>query len=216
MNSRYCARYKLAAAFLIIGLLVAGCGANKSSVNENHDSDALKTKTMSWSKMPDMFIDLSKSYTAKFRTSKGSFTVKLYAKEAPVTVNNFVFLAEEKFYEGLTFHTVIESFMIQTGDPNGNGTGSPGYIIPDELDTGLKFEEGIVAMANASGPNTGGSQFFICTGPDAVNLNRQPNYSIFGKVIDGMDTVRAIAQTPTKGSKPLEDVIIESIQIEAL
>ncbi|MBH5317798.1 peptidylprolyl isomerase [Paenibacillus sp. GSMTC-2017] len=171
---------------------------------------------MSWDKTPEMSIDLNKSYKANVETSKGSFVIELYADEAPVTVNNFVFLAKQGFYEGITFHSIIESFMIQTGDPKGNGTGNAGYRIPDELETERVYEEGIVAMFNTGSPNSGSSQFFICTGPDAENLNRQPNYSIFGKVVDGMDIVRSISSTPVKNGMPTEKVTVVSIKIEEL
>lgn len=189
--------------------LIAGCGGNnKSGEDAGHEG-----KPISWSKMPEMAIDLNKSYTATVVTSKGQFTIKLFANEAPVTVNNFVFLAKERFYDGLTFHRVIESYMILGGDPKADGTGTPGYTIPAELDTDLKYEPGIVAMMNTGDPDTGGSQFFICTGDDAANLNQAPNYSIFGKVEGGMDVVRQIAKTPVKDSKPTETIIIESITI---
>ncbi|WP_036718626.1 peptidylprolyl isomerase [Paenibacillus harenae] len=205
--------FRLIAAAAAIALLLAGCGGKNDGLKQSGDAGSA-VKTLSWSKMPEMTIDLNKTYKARFQTSKGEFTVRLYADEAPVTVNNFVFLAREGFYDGLTFHSIIESFMIQSGDPKGNGTGTPGYSIPDELDTDLKFEEGIVAMANLSRPNSGGSQFFICTGPDAANLNREPNYTIFGKVESGMNVVREIAQTPVKNNMPTEKIIIDSIHIE--
>lgn len=200
-------------ALIAAVLLMAGCGGMGKAGQVTGNSADASAKTMSWDKMPEMQIDLDKSYTAKFHTTKGDFTVKLFADEAPVTVNNFVFLAREGFYKGHSFHRIIESFMIQTGDPKGNGTGTPGYSIPDELSTEIKYEEGIVAMANASKPNSGGSQFFICTGPDAANLNREPNYSIFGKVESGMDIVQAISKIPVKKNRPTEEIIIESIDI---
>jgi cyclophilin family peptidyl-prolyl cis-trans isomerase len=172
-----------------------------------------------WSKAPDMMIDPTKSYEAEITTSKGAFKVQLFAKEAPKTVNNFVFLAKEGFYDNIMFHRIIQSFMIQTGDPLGNGTGGPGYSFEDELKTPYKYEPGILAMAN-SGPNTNGSQFFICTGKDAASLNSAPNYTIFGKVIEGMDNVGKIAATPVKSnpyggepSLPTEKVTITSISI---
>ncbi|WP_424765969.1 peptidylprolyl isomerase [Paenibacillus sp. sgz302251] len=208
------AQFSLFIMLIAALMLVAGCGSKTDGGGTDGNSAAASTKTMSWNKMPDMIIDLNKAYSAKFQTSKGPFTVELFAKEAPVTVNNFVFLAREGFYDGLTFHSIIESFMIQSGDPNGNGTGTPGYTIPDELDTSRKYEEGIVAMANAGQPNSGGSQFFISTGPDAENLNREPKYTIFGKVSSGLDIVRAIAKTPTKNNIPTERIVIESIVIE--
>lgn len=197
-------------------MLLAACGGKADEKDAQGNSAAASAKTMSWDKMPEMAIDLNKSYIAKFQTTKGDFTVKLFANEAPVTVNNFVFLAREGFYNGLTFHSVIESFMIQSGDPKGNGTGTPGYSIPDELDTDRKYEPGIVAMANANKPNSGGSQFFICTGPDAANLDREPKYTIFGKVESGMEVVMAIGETPTKNNVPTEDIVIKSIDIVAV
>ncbi|WP_419873616.1 peptidylprolyl isomerase [Candidatus Pristimantibacillus sp. PTI5] len=212
MTERRTARILSLFMLAAVIMLLSGCGKNGSGVIDGSTAQA-SAKTMIWDKMPDMQIDLDKSYVAKFQTTKGEFSVKLFADEAPVTVNNFVFLAREGFYEGLTFHNMIENFMIQTGDPKGNGTGTPGYSIPDELSTEMKYDEGIVAMANASKPNSGGSQFFICTGPDSENLNREPNYSIFGKVESGMEVVQAIAKTPMKNNKPSEKIIINSIEI---
>ncbi|MNY48997.1 putative peptidyl-prolyl cis-trans isomerase [compost metagenome] len=144
--------------------------------------------------------------------------MELFAKDAPKAVNNFVFLSKEHFYDGVTFHRIIESFMIQTGDPKGNGTGGPGYKFAHEP-TQYKYDKGIVAMAN-SGPDTNGSQFFIVTG-DASHLNSKPSYTVFGKVTEGMDTtVTSIAKTPVKtnplngsAETPTEKVTIDSIQI---
>jgi cyclophilin family peptidyl-prolyl cis-trans isomerase len=166
-----------------------------------------------------MQIDTSKTYYAVFDTSLGSFKVQLFAADAPITVNNFVFLAEQKFYNGTVFHRIIKTFMIQGGDPNGDGTGNPGYYIPDELPTKYSYDPGIVAMAN-SGPNTDGCQFFICTGADAASLNNTPNYTQFGKVVDGMDVVQKIAAVPVtynsvgELSKPVHPPVINSITIE--
>ncbi|WP_321166715.1 peptidylprolyl isomerase [Paenibacillus sp. Soil787] len=173
-----------------------------------------------WSKAPDMTIDPNKAYQAEVTTSKGSFTIDLFAKEAPNTVNNFVFLSKEGFYNNVTFHRIIKTFMIQTGDPLGTGRGGPGYKFADELKTSHKYEPGIVAMAN-SGPNTNGSQFFICSGEDCANLNKKPDYSIFGKVTpEGMATITKIAETPVEmggestPSKPKEKVTINTIVIK--
>ncbi|MDQ0875346.1 cyclophilin family peptidyl-prolyl cis-trans isomerase [Paenibacillus sp. V4I3] len=174
-----------------------------------------------WSKAPDMTIDPNKTYQAEVTTSKGTFTIDLFAKEAPKTVNNFVFLSKEGFYNNVTFHRIIKTFMVQTGDPLGTGRGGPGYKFADELKTSHKYEPGIVAMAN-SGPNTNGSQFFICSGEDcAKSLNPQPNYSIFGKVTpEGMATIAKIAETPVEmggessPSKPKEKVTINAIAIK--
>ncbi|GLX68140.1 peptidylprolyl isomerase [Paenibacillus glycanilyticus] len=189
--------------FAVMAVWLTGCGSSGNS------------SELKWDKMPEMSIDLNKQYTAKFTTNQGDFTVKLYAAESPVTVNNFVFLARNHYYDGLTFNSIIESYMIQGGDPKGNGTGNPGYSIPDEFDTSIKFEPGVVAMMNSGKPNSGGSQFFICTGPDSVNLNQTPTYSIFGKVDSGMDTVLAIAKTPVNDKHvPKDKVIINAVTIQ--
>ena len=127
--------------------------------------------TQQWSSPPAMQIDTSKTYYAVFNTSLGSFKVQLFAAETPQTVNNFVFLARQKFYDGTVFHRIIQTFMIQGGDPTGTGMGGPGYNIPDELPIKHPYDPGIVAMANTGHPNTGNSQFFICTGDDAASLN---------------------------------------------
>ncbi len=207
-------RFSWIGMLLAAVLLLASCGGNSTGGSKGGEGASVSVKPMSWSKMPEMTIDLNKSYSARFKTAEGEFTIKLFAAEAPLTVNNFVFLANNGFYDGLTFHSIIESYMIQSGDPNANGTGNPGYSIPDELDTGLQYEEGIVAMANANKPNSGGSQFFICTGPEASNLNREPKYTIFGKVQSGMDVVQAIAESPTRNNVPLKPIVIESVVIE--
>ncbi|PZE21851.1 peptidylprolyl isomerase [Paenibacillus xerothermodurans] len=167
----------------------------------------------SWTTPPEMQIDPNKSYQATVTTNKGTFTIDLFAKDAPKTVNNFVFLAKEGFYGDIIFHRIISTFMVQTGDPTGTGTGGPGYRFEDELSSPHKYEPGIVAMANA-GPNTNGSQFFICTGKDSISLNKIPDYTIFGRVSEGMDVVRQIAATPVSlDDRPTEKVAIESVTI---
>ncbi len=168
---------------------------------------------------PEIQIDKEKEYIATIHTNKGDIKVKLFAEAAPKTVNNFVFLAKDGYYNKVKFHRVIESFMIQTGDPLGNGMGGPGYSFEDELPPAKAYQPGIVAMANA-GPNTNGSQFFICSGPDSTFLNQQPNYTVFGEVIEGMDTVKAIATIPVgpsfggEVSSPKEAVYMNNIEIE--
>ena len=151
---------------------------------------------MSWSQPPAMTIDTSKSYQAVIATAKGDIRIQLYDDQAPLTVNNFVFLARQGFYDGVTFHRVLEGFMAQTGDPTGTGSGGPGYKFADEFDPTLRHDsEGIVSMANA-GANTNGSQFFITYVPTPHLDNR---HSVFGKVIEGMDVVRAL--TPRDPSR---------------
>jgi cyclophilin family peptidyl-prolyl cis-trans isomerase len=226
--------------FILLALcfvIVTGCGSASSGYKQESGASSSPTapvpsssttptaspkQAKQWSKAPEMKIDSTKSYEAEVTTSKGKFTIQLFAKEAPKTVNNFVFLSKERFYDDITFHRIIQSFMIQTGDPKGTGAGGPGYRFEDELKTPYKYETGIVAMANA-GPNTNGSQFFICTGPDAeAVLNAKPNYTIFGKVTAGMENVQKIAETPVKmnprggddsPSMPTEKVTINSIAI---
>ena len=175
---------------------------------------------MQWDKAPEMQIDVNKQYFATLKTSKGDIRIELYPKEAPKTVNNFVFLARQKFYDGVPFHRIIKTFMVQTGDPTGTGTGGPGYRFADELPPKHSYDPGIVAMAN-SGPNTNGSQFFICTGNDCRGLNTpgHANYTQFGKVVGGQDVLDKIAATPVGASRgemsaPKEDVRITTVTIE--
>ena len=138
-----------------------------------------------------MAIDPGKKYTATFTTSRGEIVCELFAQEAPKTVNNFVFLANKGFYDGLKFHRVIPNFMIQGGDPTGTGTSGPGYKFEDEVRSNpLKHETGVISMANA-GPNTNGSQFFITHAPQP-HLNGK--HTVFGKVIEGQSVVDAIKQ----------------------
>jgi cyclophilin family peptidyl-prolyl cis-trans isomerase len=172
-----------------------------------------------YSQPPEMAIDPEKRYKAIVETNKGSFTMELFAKDAPKTVNNFVALARDGYYDGIIFHRIIEDFVIQTGDPTGNGTGGPGYEFEDELDNGHEYGPGIVGMAN-SGPDTNGSQFFIGTGEDSRNLNFNPSYTIFGQIVDGMDVVQAIASSSVTFdrtgdlSSPIEEIKMLKVSIE--
>ena len=144
-----------------------------------------------WSSPPEMQIDTSKVYKATMETSRGPIVLELYPQYAPKTVNNFVFLANQGFYDGVTFHRVIDGFMIQGGDPSGTGRGGPGYRFEDEVrDNPLRHETGVISMANA-GPNTNGSQFFITHGPQPHLDGR---HTVFGKVVSGMDVVNKIRQ----------------------
>jgi cyclophilin family peptidyl-prolyl cis-trans isomerase len=176
-------------------------------------SSAVAADRKNYDKAPEMKIDPNKSYTATIDTNKGKIVVELFAKDAPKTVNNFVFLAREKFYDGLVFHRVIPNFMIQGGDPTGTGSGGPGYSIPDEYkDNPHHFDKpGQISMA-LSGPNTGGSQFFI-THRATPHLDNQ--FTIFGQVKEGQDIVNAIGEVPrNQNDKPNEDVVIKSVTIE--
>lgn len=207
----------------IIILIAAGFAAYLFFANKPSEDVAgnvpsagkiISQKTMQWSKPPEMEIDTAKKYTAEIVTSAGAMKVELFASENPVTVNNFVFLSKQGFYDGTRFHRIIKGFMIQGGDPGGDGTGGPGYKFDDEPIT-REYERGIVAMAN-SGANTNGSQFFIMH--QAVPL--QKNYVIFGKVIEGLGVLDALAETPVRtnaqreASVPTKDVIVKSVTIE--
>jgi len=164
-----------------------------------------------WNSPPAFTIDAANAYTAVIRTSKGDITVELMADRSPTTVNNFVFLAREGFYDGVIFHRVIRGFMIQGGDPTGTGRGGPGYRFRDELDAAREvgYGPGVVAMANA-GPNTNGSQFFIMHGDAGL----PPAYAVFGRTTAGQDVVDAIATAPTgPGDRPVEEVRILTVEI---
>lgn len=144
--------------------------------------------------VPEMMIDTSKAYFAEIETNRGTIVVQLYADVAPVTVNNFVCLATNDYFDGVIFHRVIRDFMIQSGDPTGTGRGGPGYQFNDELPGDeLNYIEGSIAMAN-SGPNTNGSQFFISSANNSGTL--QKNYTIFGQVVEGQDVVTLISEIP--------------------
>jgi peptidylprolyl isomerase len=160
---------------------------------------------------PPMVIDPAKRYTATMDTSMGELTIALDAAAAPKTVNNFVFLARHRYYDGVIFHRIIPGFMCQGGDPEGSGRGGPGYRFEDELPKPGRYEVGSLAMANA-GPNTNGSQFFIVSGPSGVGL--PPSYSLFGKVVKGLDVVAAMEKVATgSGDRPVDDVVINSVTI---
>ncbi|MEI8096766.1 MAG: peptidylprolyl isomerase [Candidatus Moraniibacteriota bacterium] len=161
---------------------------------------------------PKMTIDQEKKYTATLKTDLGNITVELDAKGSPITVNNFVFLAKENFYDGTIFHRTIKGFMIQGGDPTGTGMGGPGYKFNDEPFTG-EYTRGTLAMAN-SGANTNGSQFFIMHKDGGL----PKSYVIFGHVTEGLDVVDKIAEAPTKpggeGSSPVSPVAIQSVSVK--
>jgi peptidylprolyl isomerase len=158
----------------------------------------------------------TKKYTATITTSLGTMKADLFASEVPITVNNFVFLAQQGYYNGSPFHRIIKGFMVQTGDPvKRDGTGNPGYQFKDEP-VKRAYERGTLAMANA-GPNTNGSQFFIVQG---TSVNLQPNYTIFGKLSEGLDTLDQIADVPVgptatgERSKPQTEVGVTSVTID--
>ena len=179
------------------------------------ESAAGETQRKQYTAPPAQVIDPDKQYTATIETTKGAMKVELYAKDAPRTVNNFVVLARDGFYDGVIFHRVIKDFMVQTGDPQGTGAGGPGYEFEDEPVT-RDYTRGTLAMANR-GPNTNGSQFFIVH----ADYPLQKNYTIFGKVTEGLEVLDAIASVPVgphpatgEDSVPQEEVRITTIRIE--
>jgi peptidylprolyl isomerase len=172
--------------------------------------DGSSPKQQKFDGPPPMCIDPSKRYTASMVTSKGTLTIALDPIAAPATVNNFVFLARYHYFDGIVFHRIIPGFVLQGGDPTGNGTGGPGYRFADELPKAGRYELGSLAMANA-GPNTNGSQFFVISGPSGIRL--PPQYSLFGKVVAGLDIVAAIDAIGTSSGTPKESVTLESVTI---
>lgn len=205
---------------VVIGLTVlvmAGCGsASSASGAATEGTSVSSTSKKQWANPPAMALKPDTNYEAALHTNKGDIVINLLAKEDPITVNNFVFLAQQGFYNNVIFHRVIKGFMIQTGDPTGTGTGGPGYKFQDEKVT-RDYTRGTVAMANA-GPNTNGSQFFIVQADMTGKL--QKNYTIFGEVVKGMDVVDAIANVPVTAnpmtqeqSQPTEPVFIKSVDI---
>jgi len=161
-----------------------------------------------YSAPPPLTIDATKKYTAKISTTAGDMTAELFPGDAPRTVNNFVFLARDGFYEGVIFHRVISGFMIQGGDPTGTGTGGPGYRFEDEP-VSKRYSRGTLAMANA-GPNTNGSQFFVMH----ADYGLPPNYTIFGRLTSGEDVLDKIAGAQTGAQdRPVAPVTINSVTI---
>lgn len=185
---------------------------NSPSTNTNNSKEAANVNNKTYSSAPAVLAEGERiGKKARFETNQGNFTIALFGDKAPKTVSNFIFLAKDGFYNGLTFHRVIDGFMIQGGDPSGNGTGGPGYQFEDEFVSSLTFAKpGILAMAN-SGPNTNGSQFFITVAP-TEHLNNK--HTIFGQVVEGMETVNKIAKVQKdQNDKPLESVVISKIEI---
>ncbi|MBI4176619.1 MAG: peptidylprolyl isomerase [Candidatus Aenigmarchaeota archaeon] len=176
-------------ALLALAVLVSGCTQTGNAVKE----------------------DVMKNPIVVFETNMGTFRAEIYRDNVPATADNFISLVDKGFYNGIRFHRVIDGFMIQGGDPKGDGTGGPGYTIKDEFHPSLKHSKGgMLSMANA-GPNTGGSQFFITVAP-APWLDGK--HSIFGNVIQGYDVVEKISKVPTAADRPLQDVIMQNVYVE--
>jgi len=204
--------------YLILFLLFSLCTSS-----EETEIIPLETTTSStigeqmsdkiYDSQPTMQIDLSKSYTAVIKTNLGDMTVEFFTEDAPNTVNNFISLSKDGYYDNVIFHRVISGFMIQGGDPSGTGHGDygkfPGYEFEDELNNQRPYEKGILAMANR-GPNTNGSQFFIMH----VDYPLPYSYTIFGQVVDGFDVIDKIASVETDSAdKPTTDVVISTVEV---
>ena len=183
-------------------------------LNANEQEGDVLSNNKVYDSMPEMNIDISKKYTAVIKTSMGDMSIEFFTEDAPMTVNNFINLSRDGYYDNVIFHRVISGFMIQGGDPSGTGHGEmgkyPGYKFEDELNNQRSYNKGILAMANA-GPDTNGSQFFIMH----VNYPLPYQYTIFGFVTDGLEVIDKIASVETgDGDKPVNDVVIETVEVK--
>ena len=183
-------------------------------LNANEQEGDVLNNNKVYDSMPEMNIDISKKYTAVIKTSMGDMSIEFFTEDAPMTVNNFINLSRDGYYDNVIFHRVISGFMIQGGDPSGTGHGEmgkyPGYKFEDELNNQRSYDKGILAMANA-GPDTNGSQFFIMH----VDYPLPYQYTIFGYVTEGLDVIDKIASVETgDGDKPINDVVIETIEVK--
>ena len=192
-------------------LLIAGCAGRASTGISPVATTAVTTPTQAAALQASTMSVTPDIMKIKIETTRGDIYADLYAKEVPKTVENFVKLAKDGFYDGIIFHRVIPNFMIQTGDPTGTGTGGPGYKFEDEFSPNLRHDKaGVFSMAN-SGPNTNGSQFFITEGPTPHLNNR---HSVFGQVTEGIDVVKQIANAERNNrDKPLDDIRMEKVTI---
>jgi cyclophilin family peptidyl-prolyl cis-trans isomerase len=224
MDNKFNILYLLIPVILVIVVMTLSSRSSNTSITSNTQQDPSPTKAQvdnsnkgnnmnrTYSKA-ETVIDANKQYSAVIETTQGKMTVELNTKGTPITSNNFIFLAKEKFYDGTIFHRTINGFMIQGGDPTGTGAGGPGYQFEDEPFSG-EYTRGTIAMANA-GPDTNGSQFFIMHKDYAL----QPNYVIFGKVTEGLDVLDKIATAPVTRSRtgemsqPVDPVEIVSVEI---
>lgn len=195
---------------IVLGIIWLVWSGGRSNETAAPSDSAPETSAEQYNAAPPMTIDVNKQYLATFRMANGGeFVVQLFPDKAPVTVNNFVFLAQQGFYNGTTFHRVLDGFMAQGGDPTGTGSGGPGYQFEDEF-SDLTFDKpGLLAMAN-SGPNTNGSQFFITYVP-TPHLNGL--HTIFGEVVEGMDVVNGITRRDPNQNPGFEGDAIETITI---
>ena len=205
----------LTIGFLALGLLaVSACGSATTDTAATPPPASMEAEeggaALQWSSPPAMQIDPAKSYEAVFTTEIGEFRVRLFPEQAPVTVNNFVFLATQGYYDNTTFHRVLPGFMAQGGDPTGTGGGGPGYAFEDEFDPALQFDRpGLLAMANR-GPNTNGGQFFITYAPTPHLTGL---HTIFGEVIEGADVVGSLRSRDPQTNPDFQGDTLISIEI---
>jgi len=205
--------------FLTLVVFISCSGQTDTSnesveLNTNNEEGEVLSNNKVYESMPEMNIDITKNYTAVIKTSMGDMSVEFFTEDAPMTVNNFINLSRDGYYDDVIFHRVISGFMIQGGDPSGTGHGEmgkyPGYKFEDELNNQRAYEKGILAMANA-GPDTNGSQFFIMH----VDYPLPYQYTIFGIVTDGQDVIDKIASVQTgDGDRPVTDVVIKTVEVK--
>jgi cyclophilin family peptidyl-prolyl cis-trans isomerase len=197
---------------ILIGQNSGGDDSKSAGVEGCEQVPDPQPKHVSFNK-PKQTVKKGEEVSARIETSCGDFTIALDSERAPKTVNSFVFLSEEGFYDGLPFHRIVPGFVIQGGDPLGNGTGGPGYSVDEKPPGNLAYTKGIVAMAKSSAepPGRSGSQFYVVTGADA---GLPPEYALVGKVSEGMDVVERIGKLGTPSEKPKQTVIIEHSVIE--
>ncbi|HEU4706708.1 MAG TPA: peptidylprolyl isomerase [Solirubrobacterales bacterium] len=190
----------------------SGSSSSEASANGCKKVEAPEPKTVSF-KQPKQVLKKGEEATAVVRTSCGTFDIALDTTRAPKTANSFAFLAEEGFYDDLTFHRIVPEFVIQGGDPEGTGTGGPGYKVVEKPPANLAYTKGVVAMAKSSAepPGSSGSQFFVVTGADA---GLPPEYALVGKVSKGFSTVARIGKLGTPEEKPKQTVLIEEVTLE--
>jgi cyclophilin family peptidyl-prolyl cis-trans isomerase len=209
----------VAAVIVAVVLISQGGGSDDSSsasaktaTDGCKEVEAPEPKTVSF-KAPKQVLKAGETASATVKTSCGTFEIALDTKRAPETANSFAFLAEEGFYDDLTFHRIVPGFVIQGGDPEGTGTGGPGYSVDEKPPPNLSYTKGVVAMAKSptEPPGRSGSQFYVVTSPDA---GLPPEYALVGRVSKGYDTVARIEKVPTVGEKPKQPVLIEEVTIK--
>ncbi len=214
--------FAVVAAAIVAVILISRSGGSDDNGSAGGDKGGALVSTCKPSetetgevsfKAPKEVLEEGAKETAKVETSEGTFEIELDTKQAPITANSFAFLAEEGFFDGLDFHRIVPEFVIQGGDPLGNGAGGPGYTCVEKPPASLKYTKGVVAMAKseAEPPGSSGSQFFVVTGADA---GLPAEYALLGKITGGLDVVEKIGKLGTPSEKPKHKVTIEKISIE--